>query len=93
MSLLGLDIRHDKGDRERHGNKHELDGEVQNLLLYYSLTCRVINYFQTTHMPADNPYPSVPKSFRMFASSTTATVTPKTIPMFGSSVVHIKWCM
>ena len=21
------------------------------------------------------------------------TVTPKTVPMFGSSIVHIKWCV
>ena len=32
-------------------------------------------------------------SIHLSKDSLENTVTPKTVPMFGSFVVHIKWCM
>ena len=71
-SLLGLDAEHHNDEDNGDGEEHEPDGEARNLLLYYFPTRKVVNYFQVACALADNPPPSVPKSLRTFATSTTA---------------------
>ncbi|KAF8547967.1 hypothetical protein OG21DRAFT_1489777 [Imleria badia] len=69
-SSLRLEAEHDEDEDD--GEEHEPDGEVQNLLLYYFPTHKVVNYFQAACILVNGPCPGIPKPLRSFTSSTTA---------------------
>ena len=72
MSSLRLDSENHGDEDDMDGEEHKLDREVQDLLFYYSPTCKVVDYFQAACLLANDARPSVLKPLRTFASSTTA---------------------